>query len=146
MFTRILLSTDGSEHAENAAVAAAALARRFAATLLVLHVFTPPSGVAPLAVMEMAAGATETTLDALAAEERSAVGERARRAIGEDVPHEFRQEAGHAADVILRVAEEGEFDLIVMGNRGLSGVARFVLGSVSQHVSQHAPCSVLIVR
>ncbi len=53
---------------------------------------------------------------------------------------------GDAADAILDVAEEHRADLIVVGNRGMTGAKRFLLGSVPNKVSHHAPCSVLIVR
>jgi nucleotide-binding universal stress UspA family protein len=53
---------------------------------------------------------------------------------------------GDAADAILDVAEEQGSDLIVVGNKGMTGATRFLLGSVPQKVSHHAPCSVMIVR
>jgi nucleotide-binding universal stress UspA family protein len=53
---------------------------------------------------------------------------------------------GDAADAIIDVAEEQRTDLIVVGNRGMTGAKRFLLGSVPNKVSHHAPCSVLIVR
>jgi nucleotide-binding universal stress UspA family protein len=53
---------------------------------------------------------------------------------------------GDAADAILDVAEEQRSDLIVVGNRGMTGAKRFLLGSVPNKISHHAPCSVLIVR
>jgi nucleotide-binding universal stress UspA family protein len=53
---------------------------------------------------------------------------------------------GDAADAILDVAEEQRADLIVVGNKGMTGAKRFLLGSVPNKVSHHAPCSVLIVR
>ena len=53
---------------------------------------------------------------------------------------------GDAADAILDVAEEQRSDLIVVGNRGMTGAKRFLLGSVPNRISHHAPCSVLIVR
>ncbi|MEU2424255.1 universal stress protein [Streptomyces sp. NPDC007851] len=51
---------------------------------------------------------------------------------------------GNAADVLLRAAEGAE--ALVVGSRGRGGFARALLGSVSQHVSQHASCPVVIVR
>jgi nucleotide-binding universal stress UspA family protein len=54
--------------------------------------------------------------------------------------------SGNAASEILAVVEEAEADLVVVGARGLSGVDRFFLGSVSERVLRHAPCSVLCVR
>ena len=53
--------------------------------------------------------------------------------------------AGEAADALIGVAEETGADLIVVGNRGMSGARRFVLGSVPNTVSHHCPCILLIV-
>jgi nucleotide-binding universal stress UspA family protein len=53
---------------------------------------------------------------------------------------------GDPADAILDVAEEHNADLIIVGNKGMTGAKRFLLGSVPNKVSHHAPCSVLIVR
>ena len=53
---------------------------------------------------------------------------------------------GDPADAILDVAEERKADLIMVGNKGMTGAKRFLLGSVPNKVSHHAPCSVLIVR
>ncbi|HEY3186960.1 MAG TPA: universal stress protein, partial [Solirubrobacteraceae bacterium] len=53
---------------------------------------------------------------------------------------------GDPADAILDVAEEENADLIVVGNKGMTGARRFLLGSVPNKVSHHAPCNVMIVR
>jgi nucleotide-binding universal stress UspA family protein len=53
---------------------------------------------------------------------------------------------GDPADAILDVAEETDADLIVVGNKGMTGAKRFLLGSVPNKVSHHAPCSVMIIR
>ena len=53
---------------------------------------------------------------------------------------------GDAADAILDVAEEQKSDMIIVGSKGMTGATRFLLGSVPNKVSHHAPCSVLIVR
>jgi nucleotide-binding universal stress UspA family protein len=53
---------------------------------------------------------------------------------------------GHPADAIVRAAEQGDFELIVIGSRGLNAVERFVAGSTSARVVAHAPCNVLVVR
>ena len=53
---------------------------------------------------------------------------------------------GDAADVLLAVAEEVNADLLVIGNRGLTGVRRYLLGGVADRVAHHAPCSVHIVH
>ena len=52
---------------------------------------------------------------------------------------------GDAADVLVDVATQVGADLVVVGNRGMSGARRFVLGSVPNKVSHHCPCSLLVV-
>ncbi len=53
---------------------------------------------------------------------------------------------GHAAEGIIQTAESEGTNLIVIGSRGRSGVTRFLMGSVSARVAQHAPCNVYIAR
>jgi|SoiMethySBSTD1v2_1073268.scaffolds.fasta_scaffold3790474_1 nucleotide-binding universal stress UspA family protein len=53
---------------------------------------------------------------------------------------------GHPADAIVAAAEQDDYDLVIVGSRGLGGVTRFLTGSVSSRVVTHAPCSVLVVR
>ena len=53
---------------------------------------------------------------------------------------------GDPADAIIDVAEQNRSDLIVVGNKGMTGAKRFFLGAVPNKISHHAPCSVLIVR
>jgi len=55
-------------------------------------------------------------------------------------------ESGHPAETIVRVATEGNYDMIVIGNRGLGGLKKFLLGSVCNAVLQEAKCSVLVVK
>ena len=59
---------------------------------------------------------------------------------------EFHSAVGEPADVLVELAEKLDADLVVVGNRGMSGMKRFVLGSVPNRVSHHCPCSVLIVH
>jgi nucleotide-binding universal stress UspA family protein len=53
---------------------------------------------------------------------------------------------GHAADAIVRYAENEGVNLVVIGQHGHSRIARFFLGSTSDRVSEHAPCTVMIVK
>ena len=53
---------------------------------------------------------------------------------------------GHAEETLINAAKDWQADLIVLGSHGYSGFKRFLLGSVSQAVASHAPCSVEIVR
>ena len=64
----------------------------------------------------------------------------------EGVPVELHACAGDAAGALIEVAEAINADCIVVGNRGMTGKTRFLLGSVPNKVSHHAPCTVMIVR
>ena len=65
-------------------------------------------------------------------------------AAGVEVTTYARQ--GDPAAALLDVAEERRADLIVVGNKGMTGADRFLLGSVPNKVTHHAPCSVLVIR
>jgi nucleotide-binding universal stress UspA family protein len=53
---------------------------------------------------------------------------------------------GHEVQEILKTARQQRADLVIVGSRGLTGLRRFLMGSVAHTVSHHAPCSVLVVR
>jgi len=63
-----------------------------------------------------------------------------------ELDHDKRLEFGDAAHTIMKVAKQEDYDLIVLGSRGISSLKRYLLGSVSADVSVHAQRSVLIVR
>ena len=71
------------------------------------------------------------------------VAEEARRS---GVAVEFHSSVGEQAEALIELAEKLHADLVVVGNRGMSGMKRFVLGSVPNRVSHKCPCSVLIVN
>ena len=64
----------------------------------------------------------------------------------EGVEAECHARRGDPADVLLSAAEDLGADLIVVGNRGMTGTKRFLLGSVPNKVSHHASCSVMILH
>ena len=145
MFGSILVGTDGSDTATTAVRYAIDLARQLEARLQIVSAYEPvpqqrlrhESVEAPSDLQWM----FNPREDVLALLDRAA--DDARLA-GVDVETFARQ--GDAADAILDVAEEVRSDLIVVGNRGMTGAKRFLLGSIPNKVSHHAPCSVLIVR
>ena len=59
---------------------------------------------------------------------------------------EFHSSVGEPAEALIELAEKLNADLVVVGNRGMSGMKRFVLGSVPNRVAHRSPCSVLIVN
>lgn len=146
MFTKILLASDGSDYALRAARAAAELAKSLGASVTVLHVFTMPTmqmAIPGSPGVEMEPGALNTYIEQV----QDAVAKRTGRVLDEaGVPYTTVLEAGHPAEVIIRIAEDDGYDLIVMGSRGMSEIKSFLLGSVSDKVSHHAHCPVLIVK
>lgn len=64
----------------------------------------------------------------------------------EDIEPDTRLEHGDPSEVLIDVAEKVGADLLVVGNKGMTGVQRFLLGSVPNKVSHHAPCDLLIVK
>jgi nucleotide-binding universal stress UspA family protein len=145
MFGRIVVGTDGSETAAEAVRQATELSKLSGATLQIVSAFEPVPqqrlkeevGAAPGDV-QYSIGPREdvnTVLDGAAS---------AAKQEGVEVQTHARE--GDPADAILDVAEEVNADLIVVGNKGMTGARRFLLGSVPNKVSHHAPCSVIIIR
>jgi nucleotide-binding universal stress UspA family protein len=145
MFTRIVVGTDGSDTANKAVGQAVQLATSIGASLDIVSAYEPVSGARlreeRQAVPDDVQWAINPREDVDATLEGAA--ERAREA---GVTVEVHARQGDPADAILDVAEEHDADLIVVGNKGMTGAKRFLLGSVPNKVSHHAPCSVLIVR
>ncbi|MGO9900942.1 MAG: universal stress protein [Solirubrobacteraceae bacterium] len=146
MYTSILVGTDGSDTAKAAVEYAIELARRLEARLQIVSAYEAVSD-ARLRDRRVEVPAdlqwiVNPRADVLATLEHAAA---AARAAGVEAVETFARQ-GDAADAILDVAEEQRCDLIVVGNRGMTGAKRFLLGSVPNRVSHHAPCSVLIVR
>jgi nucleotide-binding universal stress UspA family protein len=146
MFTSILVGTDGSETARTALRRAIELAAGLSARLAIVSAYEPVSDprlrgeqvVAPDDV-QWAMNPHDDVLALLEQARAEAVD------VGVSSVETFARQ-GDAADAILDVAEEQGCDLIVVGNKGMTGAKRFLLGSVPNKVSHHAPCSVLIVR
>jgi len=150
LFDSIVVGTDGSDTAREAVRRAVDLARALGARLQVVSAYEPvaeTAAAAPVAREDEAAAAADAQwavtpragVDAILDDAAAAA-----RAAGVEAEVHARQ--GSPADAILDVAEETGADLIVVGNKGMTGAERFLLGSVPNKVSHHAPCSVLIVR
>jgi nucleotide-binding universal stress UspA family protein len=146
MFASIVVGTDGSDTAQKAVRKAIDLAGQLGARLQIVSAYEPISDQrlrqGQLEVpkdLQWMVNPREDVLAVLDAAQREARGTGVA-----DVQTFARQ--GDAADAILDVAEEQESDLIVVGNKGMTGAKRFLLGSVPNKVSHHAPCSVMIVR
>jgi nucleotide-binding universal stress UspA family protein len=121
MYKKVLIATDGSVTAGHAADVGVDVAKAAGAELVVLHVGDPKDGKKVLAQTEKALKASK-------------------------VPISTMSVSGDPADMICEVAERESVDLIVVGNKGMTGAKRFLLGSVPNQVSHHSPCNVLIVK
>jgi len=145
VFTRIVVGTDGSETAAAAVAQAVELAKLSGAQLSIVSAYAP---VPQRRVQDEQSGApadvqhqigpredVNLVLEAAAAEARK-----------DGVEVQTHPVEADPADAILNVAEKVDADLIVVGNKGMTGARRYLLGSVPNNVSHHAPCSVIIVR
>ena len=147
MFTKILVCSDGSEHALRAVRAAVVIAHKFDVPLVSLSVYDPSIPPAPYIGVPGGLLETATDMSRYADETLAAVEKETGRALEEArIRYEMRREFGHPVERIVAVAHDEKADLIVMGSRGLGGFQRFLLGSVSDGVIHHAHCAVLIVR
>ena len=143
---RIVVGTDGSESASRAVDQAVELAKALGAELELVHAFEVPSQ-AKMERMRADIPDPDFAFAADPAIQSEALLNRVAQGIKESgVDTRTWSRGGDAASLILDVAEDTKADLIVVGNRGMSGAARFLLGSVPNKVSHHAPCSVLIAH
>jgi nucleotide-binding universal stress UspA family protein len=147
MYKQIVVGTDGSAGANVAVDAAIELARLTGATL---HVVTARKVVnayqlAGAAESGIAAVNIDEANDAVLAGGQELCAEVVERAKQVGVHGEAHSVPGDAVDALLRVVEDAKADLLVVGNRGMSGARRFVLGSVPNKVSHHCPTNLLIV-
>ncbi|HSK99813.1 MAG TPA: universal stress protein [Rubrobacteraceae bacterium] len=144
--TRIVLATDGSEEAELAATTAADLASSTRSELHVAIVLAESDYVHPYYEVRFPEAAE--TLRREAREELQKVLDeqvkRIREAGGNVAQAHLR--TGEPDKEIIALAEELGSSLVVVGSRGLSGVRRALMGSVSDSVVRHAHCPVMVVR
>jgi nucleotide-binding universal stress UspA family protein len=146
MFGSIVVGTDGSETADKAVRQAADLAKQLGASLDLVSAYEPVSSSRLREEQRQAPGDLQWMVNPR--EDVDATLEEAAEVAKEVGVAEVKTYAreGDPADAILDVAEENGADLIVVGNKGMTGAKRFLLGSVPNKISHHAPCSVLIIR
>ena len=145
MYGSIVVGTDGSETANEAVRQATELSKAVGARLLLVSAYEPVSEArlrqerrdVPDDVQWMVNPREDV---------QSVLDEAAEKIKGDGIDVETFAREGDPADAILDVAEEQKSDLIIVGNKGMTGARRFLLGSVPNKVSHHAPCNVMIVR
>jgi nucleotide-binding universal stress UspA family protein len=145
LFGSIVVGTDGSETAKEAVRQASELAKVLGSRMYLVSAYEPvPEG-------RLREERTEVPEDLQwmvnPREDVNATLEQTGEELKEQgLEVETHAREGDPADAILDVAEEKGADLIVIGNKGMTGAKRFLLGSVPNKVSHHAPCSVMIIR
>ena len=145
MLERIVVGTDGSETADGAVAQAVDLAKAMGSRLYVVSAFVPSEPVVDREqAAEIPADVQHSTGPRQGVHQVLDAAAGVAEAAGVEV--EARPREGDPADALLDVAEEVNADLIVVGNKGMTGAKRFLLGSVPNKVSHHAPCSIYIVR
>jgi universal stress protein A len=142
-YEKILVPVDFSIHSAESTRVAADLAKRFGAALTLIHIYDPlayalPDGFALVPQPEL-----DKLFDAfraqLAASQRAALDAGAPRV-------ETKLLQGFVASQIVEFASRGQFDLIVMGTHGRTGMPHLVMGSVAERVVRLAQCPVLTVK
>ena len=150
MIQKVLIPTDGSETAEKTISFAVRLLEGSSCEVVLLTVIEEPvyssfwsdGLIAPEVIMPPPEELREE-LDRRA-EEMLAESAEPLRAAGLEVKPKVR--FGNTAAEILQEAEEGGYDIVVMGSHGRGVIGGFLLGSVSNRVVHQSPCPVLIVR
>lgn len=145
MFNSIVVGTDGSDTATQAVREAVDMAKATGATLELV------SAYAPVAESRLRAERRDAPEDVQWAinpkqEVELSLSDAADIARESGVKVNTHAVQGDPADAIIEVAEKQNSDVVIVGNKGMTGAKRFLLGSVPDKISHHAPCSVLIVR
>ncbi len=138
-YRRILVAADGSPASQKAVSDAAALAKENKGWLIVLH-------VANTGAQQASAKFWEGVRRAFLEEGQAVLKAAEQVAEGIGVPAKLRLEEGYPSERIVEIAEEESADLIVVGSRGRSKLAKMLLGSVASRVIAAAKCPVLVVR
>ena len=138
MYSVIVVGTDGSSTADVALRHAVDLAVAGDATLHVVSSYQPVSGHAGTAAehWDMLPDSSVDTLLAAAAT----------TARGRGVKVEVHATRDDPADAVVKVAVEVNADAVVVGNKGMKGAKRFLLGSIPNKIAHNAPCTVIIVK
>jgi nucleotide-binding universal stress UspA family protein len=137
---RILVAHDGSEHADKALTRAADIAAMTKSSIIVLSV------VPDLCMMELSDDDCKNMYKIMTEESEKKLSALKNDLSKKGVEMETTVLFGNAADIIISSCADKKVDLVVVGSHGRHGAKKFLLGSVSSRVVDHAPCDVLVVK
>ncbi len=155
MLEKILVPIDGSEHSLKALEVAIQIAKKFEGKITLIHVYSvtvrpiimpEPTTLTPPGVPIMTPTEISRVVNAAREVGNRILSDGEDKAKAEAVPVEKILTEGHVVHEIIRVAKDGNFDLIVIGARGISHMREMLLGSVTDGVIHHASCPVLVVK
>jgi nucleotide-binding universal stress UspA family protein len=156
MIKKILVALDRSESYQPILDEALLLAKATQSSLMIIHVLRPfdpgypypmyPSGDAYPALYDEAVQQYTQQLQQFEQESILFLRSLSQQAVALDIPVESTQSCGDPGKLICEAAANWHADTIVMGRRGRSGLQEILLGSVSNYVLHHAPCSVMIIQ
>ena len=148
LFEKILVPLDGSEHSLRALKVAVQIAKKFDGEITLIHAYSKvyPIVTSRATIMSEEAIMLPKLIEAARKAGASILADGKKKVKAKGVHVETLLREGHTVEEILKTAEEGKFDLIVMGARGLSMIKGILLGSVSDGVMRHASCPVLVVK
>ena len=155
MFKKILVPLDGSEHSLRALEFAIQVAKKFGGKIVLIHVYSvsvrpvimpEPTTLTPPMIPVMAPAEVSKTVEVTRKAGESILTDGEQKVKAEEVQVETILREGHTVQEIVKTAKEGDFDLIVIGARGVSKIRELLLGSVTDGVIHHASCPVLVIK
>jgi nucleotide-binding universal stress UspA family protein len=150
MFQRILVAFNDTPEAQQAFENALALAKQFQAELFVFGAAEIPlpaiAPIPPYSYPMWTPLSTEVNELRREGSDTGQLQQKCTQANAEGVMAYWEYRIGPVGQLICAYAQEINADLVVLGRRGLRGVSEMILGSVSNYVMHHSPCSVLVVQ
>jgi nucleotide-binding universal stress UspA family protein len=149
---KILLPTDGSNFSLKAAKYAAKIAKKHDSKVTLLHVmdlhFPRARAREPIEFDDLGSATIEIEHEKDIKKRAINIIEKTKKfLIQENITFDTQYFLfGNIPEIIVKTAKEENFDLIIIGHKGLSGVRHIMLGSVAERVCRSAPCPVLIIR
>lgn len=151
---KILVAVDGSDKAQQAAQKAAEIAEGLGAEATLIHVYSESAQIPVNQFNEVASYLSAETLESIMEQQEETIQEKRKKILDDDERY-FTEKGlkvdkillhGDPADEVCDFAEENDFDLIIVADKGHGKVERFLLGSISDKIVRHSNISVMVVK